>query len=224
MALGLHANTWQQLLSKRQQRQHQPTLLVGICGPSASGKSQLSDLLLKQNPSIACIAQDGYYHPSEQVADLPYRHDNPDSINFAALAASLRGVSQGQPVSVPVYDYVDHCVGGYTTLQPAPTVIVEGHLILANAELQELLDVSVWIDAHPDIRYARRLRRDVAERGRDEADVKWRFWDEAIPAHNAYMAACAEGCDVQIDNHEDHQLTHTAQALEQLFAALLQTP
>ena len=173
---------------------------VGIAGPSGSGKTTLARRIQAALPRYAPVlmAQDSYYTglprgcPPEQ-----YNFDAPSAVDLERMACDLMLLKAGEPARIPVYDFARHAREGRTAeVPPAPLVIAEGlHLFLQPA-LRALLDVKVFVDADDDIRFIRRLRRDVAERGRTMESVVEQYLNTVKPMHLDFVEPSKRYADI----------------------------
>lgn len=166
--------------------------IIGIAGGSGSGKTTLADRLCEHfGDSIARIAYDNYYRaqdtvPPELRADTNY--DHPDALEAELLVAHLCALTRGETVEMPIYDFARHTRAPQTqTLSPCPIVLVEGVLLFADKALREKLDLRVYVDTDADIRLARRIRRDVEQRGRTLSSVLSQYEQTVRPMHEAFV-------------------------------------
>ncbi|MCH8193995.1 MAG: uridine kinase, partial [Planctomycetes bacterium] len=146
-------------------------IVIGIAGASGSGKTLVAKRIVDHlGPDKAVIIQeDSYYQDLSDMA-RPERggmnFDHPDAFDHDLLAGQLRQLLEGESISQPIYDYRTHCRQRETmAVDPASVIILEGILIFTCAELRELMDIRVFVDTPLDICLARRLERDVTERG-----------------------------------------------------------
>jgi uridine kinase len=168
-------------------------LVCGICGGSGAGKTTLTHRLVTElGADETCVLGfDAYYR---DLSHLPFaersrqNYDHPDSLDHELFAHHLDQLRIGRDIEVPVYDFATHTVTGrFTRLEARPTVLVEGILLLTFAEIAERLDLTVFLDISEEIRLARRVRRDVVERGRDADDVRRQFAETVAPMHDLYV-------------------------------------
>jgi len=147
-------------------------LVIGIAGGSGSGKTTVVNEIIKRLPkdSVAVISQDSYYFdnghlPKEEKKLINF--DHPNSIEWGFLIKHLDEIKRGESVDIPIYSYITCSRADETvTVQPKKVVIVEGILVLTNAELRKRLDIIVYVDADGDDRLMRIIKRDMQERGR----------------------------------------------------------
>lgn len=168
------------------------TLIVGIAGGSGSGKTTLAKLLQKKlGDEAELLGQDHYY--IDQSAHFTgdgesVNFDHPDAIDFSLLAHHLRSLKFQKSVHVPRYDFKTHRrLSEGVLFEPKPVVIVDGILILSQPDVKKCLDFSVFIDAPEAVRFERRLKRDVTERGRTAEGVKKQFERQVKPMHDQFV-------------------------------------
>ncbi len=177
--------------------------LVGIAGGSASGKTtiikKLRDIF---QDDITLISHDYYYWPHddlslEERARLNY--DHPQSFETAKLIEDLLELKQGHAVDVPIYDFTLHTRKKETLrIESKPVILVEGILILENAELRELFDLKVFVDTDADERLLRRIVRDTKERGRSLESVLNQYITSVKPMHEEFVEPSKKYADVII--------------------------
>lgn len=179
--------------------------VVLLGGGTASGKSTVARHLATRLGADV-IGHDRYYKdaPGESADPLHTNFDHPDALETSLLLAHLRRILQGEPVELPIYDFAHHRRLPQTErLVPAPLVVVEGILVLASPELRELADLCVYVDAPDDVRLARRLMRDVQERGRAMVGVLRQYFDTVRPMHLRYVLPSRADADLVLDGEAD---------------------
>src|SRR4026207_73462 len=146
-------------------------MIIGICGGTGSGKTTVANRILESVSAseVVFIQQDSYYR---NLTDLPvdYRglanFDHPDALDNDLLVNHIRRLKSGEAIDLPLYDFRTHTrMHEARSVEPKPIVIVEGILIYADPRLLEQMDIKVFVDTPDDIRFIRRLRRDIAARG-----------------------------------------------------------
>lgn len=179
-----------------------PNLVIGIAGGSGSGKTTVADLIARElgQRRVAMLVQDNYYRDLAQLP-LPQRRqrnfDHPDSIDVELMAAHVRALKRGEPIRTPTYDFTTHTRTPKTVLvRPRPAVLVEGILVLACAELRDLMDVKLYIDTDDDIRFIRRLKRDTLERGRTMESVITQYLETVRPMHHEFVEKSKRWADL----------------------------
>ncbi len=177
---------------EREAQQVRP-VIIGVAGGSGSGKTTVvREIVRTLGPDhVTVIQHDSYYQdragvPSVERASINY--DHPDALETALLVEHVRTLLAGRPVRVPVYDFATHTRTSATVeVAPKRAVIVEGILVLADAELRALMDIKVFVDTDSDLRIIRRLERDVAERGRSMRSVVDQYLGTVRPMHLEFV-------------------------------------
>jgi uridine kinase len=177
-------------------------VVIGVAGGSGSGKTTVVRRIVESlgNDQVTVLEHDRYYRYRsdlrlEERAALNY--DHPDSLETDLMVRHLETLRSGKPVDVPVYDFARYARLAATDLaQPRRAVIVEGILIFTDAALRSMLDVKVFVDADDDIRFIRRLRRDVAERGRTMESVIEQYLTTVKPMHLDFVEPSKRYADI----------------------------
>jgi len=179
-------------------------MIIGICGGTGSGKTTVANRILEAVSAneVVFIQQDSYYR---NIKDLPldYRQvanfDHPDALDNDLLVNHVRRLKAGEPIDLPIYDFKTHTRMVETRLvEPKPIVIVEGILIFSEPRLLEQMDIKVFVDTPDDIRFMRRLRRDIAERGRTVESVIEQYLATVRPMHMQFVEPSKRYADVII--------------------------
>ncbi|HNC08467.1 MAG TPA: uridine kinase [Anaerolineales bacterium] len=179
-------------------------LVIGIAGGSGSGKTTVAQVILNRVGAdrIAYLQQDSYYKdlsklPPAQRDEINF--DHPNSLETELLIehiASLRGM---QPVHVPIYDFAtDRRTAETFTVMPQNVILVEGILIFVDADLRKMFDVKIFVDTDSDIRFIRRLHRDITERGRSTESVIKQYQTTVRPMHLEFVEPSKRYADVII--------------------------
>ncbi len=179
-------------------------MIIGICGGTASGKTIFAKKILELigADAIIYLEHDAYYLGLDELPP-PLRDeknfDHPDSLNNALFISHLRQLQARQPIERPIYDFTAHRRTSDTyRIQPKPVILVDGILIFAIEELRDLFDIKVFIDADPDIRLARRLQRDILERGRSPQSVIDQYLKTVRPMHRQFVEPAKRYADIII--------------------------
>lgn len=180
----------------------QRPFVIGVAGGTSSGKTTVSERLaeLAGPAAVALLKLDSYYvdspHlPLEQRAQLNY--DHPDAFDWALLNDHLAALAAGASVPVPVYDYVHHRRSDVVrTVEPARILVVDGILVLWEQSVRERFDLKVYVDTDADVRFIRRLERDVAERGRTLESIIHQYLTTVRPCHEQFIEPSKRYADV----------------------------
>lgn len=182
----------------------QPPLVIAIAGGSGSGKTTVANVILQRVGShrIAYLPHDAYYR---DLANLPLNQrievnfDHPDSLENDLLVQHVRQLKQWQAIEMPVYDFTHHTRTAQTIpVLPQRVIMVEGILIFAEPQLRELFDVKIFVDTDADIRFIRRLERDITERGRTTDSVVNQYLRTVRPMHLEFVEPSKRYADVII--------------------------
>ncbi|HEX3559693.1 MAG TPA: uridine kinase [Pyrinomonadaceae bacterium] len=179
-------------------------MIIGICGGTGSGKTTVANRILESvsKDEVIFLQQDSYYRNLDQMP-LDYRRianfDHPDAIDNDLLVEHVRALKAGAAVELPVYDFKTHTRRPETLhMEPRPIIIVEGILIYAEKRLLDEMDIKVYVDTPDDIRFIRRLRRDIAERGRTVESVIEQYVETVRPMHMQFVEPSKRFADVII--------------------------
>jgi uridine kinase len=177
---------------------------IGICGGTGSGKTTVANRILDSVSAneVVFIQQDSYYR---NLSDLPldYRglanFDHPDALDNDLLVHHVRKLRSGEGIDLPVYDFKTHTRMNETRrVESKPIVIVEGILIFSDPRLLEQMNIKVFVDTPDDIRFIRRLRRDIAERARTVESVIDQYLETVRPMHQQFVEPSKRYADVII--------------------------
>lgn len=179
-------------------------VIIGVAGGTGSGKTTVAMKILERvgTENIAYIPHDAYYRnlshlpPEERVR---VNFDHPDSLESELLIEHLKQLKAGQAAEIPVYDFTTHTRTAQTRrIGPALVILVEGILVFAEPALRELFDVKLYVDTDPDIRFIRRLQRDVHERGRSVEAVIQQYLTTVRPMHLEFVEPSKRYADIII--------------------------
>lgn len=185
--------------------------LIGIAGGTASGKSTLARRLARALGQERCatVSQDNYYRDLSQLsveARATVNFDHPESIDAQLFAQQLRALRAGEAVTAPRYDFAHHArISGGDVIEPRPVILVEGILVFVFPEVTDLLDVKIYVETPDDIRLARRVQRDIAERGRDVDGVLHQYLETVRPMHEQFGHLSRTQADLIVPGSGDNQ-------------------
>ncbi|HID64663.1 MAG TPA: uridine kinase [Anaerolineae bacterium] len=179
-------------------------IIIGVAGGTGSGKTTVSQAILDRvgRDRIAYIQHDSYYKdrshlPLEERAKINF--DHPDALETELLVQHLTELRAGRPVEVPVYDFTTHTrISQTQRVEPRRVVLVEGILIFADDALRDMMDVKIYVDTDADIRFIRRLERDITERGRTMRSVIDQYLSTVRPMHLEFVEPSKRYADVII--------------------------
>jgi len=196
-------------------------LLLGVAGGTGSGKTTVARRVLEDvgKTRIVLLEMDSYYRDIEWDTPedlLHHNFDHPSALDLELLVEHLEALRAGRPVDVPVYDFVRHRrTDEVRVMEPEPVVMLEGILVLALPEIRNLLDFKIYVDTDADIRFIRRLRRDLEERGRSADDVMRQYLQSVRPMHLEFVEPSKRWADVIIPEGGENTV-----ALEMVVARL----
>ena len=182
-------------------------LIIGIAGGTGSGKTTVVNQIVKELPEgeVTVISQDSYYKETTHLSydeRVKINFDHPRAIDFELLCTQLVQLRKGETIQQPVYSFVKHNrTSDVVITHPRKVVIVEGILILTHPEIRELFDIKIFVHADSDERLIRRLKRDIAERGRDLDEVLTRYQNTLKPMHQQFIEPTKEFADLIIPNN-----------------------
>ena len=183
--------------------------VIGITGGSGSGKSTIVRKISEVCPDFVFIPQDNYYRSAVFVNNsniTAYNFDHPDAFDMELLHSHLSALKHGEAIDMPKYDFVHHCRMKETIhLEPAPLVIVEGLMVLYDPDIRKLLDLKIYVDTPDDIRFIRRLLRDINERGRTLDSVVKQYLEVVRPGHASFIEPTKEYADLIIPEGGNNQ-------------------
>ncbi len=193
-------------------RSRRPPLVLGIAGGSGSGKSTIARAVLEALPNGrgVLLQQDHYYRAQ---AHLPaaererVNYDHPDALELDLLTTHLDALRTGGTILRPTYDFTIHDrLKEGVPIAPAPVIVVEGILVLADERLRSRFEVKLYVDTDPDIRLMRRIRRDLEHRGRTFAQVRKQYYESVRPMHVAFVEPSKRFADIIIPEGGQNQV------------------
>jgi uridine kinase len=199
--------------------------IIGISGPSGSGKSLIAQSLYHILPGNDkfILQEDAYY---KDLSDIPfdertrYNFDHPDAFDHSLLVRHLADLKQRKSIEHPVYDYTTHTRKGETRkIEPVRVIILEGIMIFAVPELRSLMDLKVYVDTPLDTCFIRRLRRDMEERGRSIDSVIQQYQATVRPMYFKYILPSKREADILVTN-DGENVDRINKIAEKIFAEM----
>ncbi|MBN2050683.1 MAG: uridine kinase [Spirochaetales bacterium] len=175
------------------------TRIIGISGGSGSGKTTIVQRIAEIVPDFVFVAQDYYYKSAEYVNNTritEFNFDHPEAFDSDLMYRHLKDLKAGRAIDMPQYDFVHHCRTDKTIhAEPKRLIIFEGILIFYDPRVRDLIDLKLYVDTPDDIRFIRRLKRDITERGRTVESVITQYMTFVRPGHYSFIEptkACAD--------------------------------
>jgi uridine kinase len=179
-------------------------VVVGVAGGTGSGKTTVADAIVARIGAgrIAFLQHDRYYRDlgvRDAAELLHHNFDHPNALETELLVAHLEQLKAGRSVELPVYDFTRHRRTGRTQrVEPSRVVLVEGILIFVEAALRRQFDIKIFVDTDADLRFIRRLRRDISERGRTVDSVVTQYLETVRPMHLEFVEPSKRWADLII--------------------------
>ncbi|MGI9470370.1 MAG: uridine kinase family protein [Rubripirellula sp.] len=188
-------------------------MIVGVAGGSAGGKTTLAQAMADEAGSATAtiLELDRFYHPKalspqERITNF----DEPRAIDFELLSSVMGQLNQRGQATVPVYDFSSHDRVGQEPFKATRLIVVEGILALWDDEIRSAFNYRIYVDAPDALRLERRITRDVAQRGRQEEDVRAQWLQTVLPMHRQYVEPTRSHADQVVDGRSDlHQVART---------------
>jgi uridine kinase len=210
--------------------------LVGIAGGSGSGKTTFAKKILQRvSPvengapqTVALLHQDSYYlatPPNHIKVHGESNFDHPDAFDWPLLREHLAKLKNGEKVDVPIYDFqTSRRTDRFETVGPAQAVLMEGIFTLWDSEIRDLYDVKVFLHVEADIRFIRRLHRDVRERGRTLDGIIRQYYDTVRPMHHEFLDPTRQYADIVVGEETDIAAEVLAARVRQMVSDLVLKP
>ena len=176
--------------------------VIGVAGGSGSGKSTVTrQVLASVGPDMASVLyQDDYYLDQSHMSPEERRktnYDHPQAFDWPLMVQHLQALRRGEAIEMPSYDFTqDNRASKTIHLKPAPVIVVEGLFALYDADLRKMMSLKIFVDTAPDVRFIRRLQRDMAERGRTAESVINQYMDTVRPMHKQFIEPTKRRADV----------------------------
>lgn len=178
-------------------------IVIGIAGGSGSGKTTLmKNLIARFGDNVTVLSHDNYYRPYDDLSieqRKAINWDHPDAFDTEMMIEHLRELKEGHAIECPNYDYTNYARCTETThLEPTKVILVEGILIFENKQLCSLMDIKIFVDTDADVRLIRRIRRDVAKRGRSLDSVLTQYLSTVKPMHEQFVEPSKKNADLVV--------------------------
>ncbi len=187
-------------------------IVIGVAGGSGSGKSTIVSYIMEslKYDDVMILRHDDYYKDQSHMSmedRIKTNYDHPFSLDNELLKSDLKTLLAGKSVQKPIYDFTVHTrKEEKETVVPAKVIIVEGILIFEDEGLRDLMDIKVYVETDPDLRFIRRLERDVHERGRTLESVVAQYLQTVKPMHYRFVSPSKRHADIIIPNHYKHSV------------------
>ena len=197
-------------------------LIVGVAGGTGAGKTTVTRAIMRAvgHERAAILPEDAYYREFANLSDAAraaINWDHPDTIEVELLLNHIHALASGKPIERPIYDFAAYARSPETVaVEPRPVLIVEGILLFVEPRLRNLFDVKVFVDTDADLRFIRRLLRDVRDRGRTVESVVNQYLATVRPMHVAFVEPSKRHADIIVPEGGENQV-----AIELLRSAIL---
>jgi len=176
--------------------------VIGVAGGSGSGKSTVTrEVLASIGPEMAAVVmQDDYYSDQSHMSPEERRktnYDHPQAFDWPLMVQQVQALCRGEAIEMPLYDFAaDNRSSKTIAVQPAPVIVVEGLFALFDADLRKMMSLKIFVDTAADVRFIRRLQRDISERGRSTESVIQQYLDTVRPMHKQFIEPTKRHADV----------------------------
>lgn len=187
-------------------------IIIGISGPSASGKSLLANTIVNELGSnqVAVISEDAYYKDNSHLPlqdRTKINYDHPDAFDHALLAQHLRALQQGESINIPVYSHSQHIrLPDVRHIDERRIIVLEGILLLADQTLRDLMDIRIFMSTPLDVCLLRRLKRDVVERQRSFESVVYQYETTVRPMYMQFIEPSSRYADLIVPRGGENRI------------------
>jgi len=179
-----------------------PPFVIGVAGGSGSGKSTVSKQVLASfgDDMVSVVMQDDYYRDQTDLTPEMRRkqnYDHLDAFDWPLLVQHVQALRNGETIAMPVYDFtISNRSSETITVKPAPVIVIEGLFALHDPDLRNMMSLKIFVDTAPDVRFIRRLQRDLAERARSVDSIVKQYMDTVRPMHKQFIEPTRRHADV----------------------------
>jgi len=176
--------------------------VIGVAGGSGSGKSTVTREVLASigTEKVTVVIQDDYYCDQSHMSPAERRktnYDHPEAFDWPLMVQHVQALRRGESIEMPTYDFAaDNRSSKTVTVQPAPVIVIEGLFALFDADLRKMMSLKIFVDTAADVRFIRRLQRDMAERGRSTESVINQYLETVRPMHKQFIEPTKRHADV----------------------------
>ncbi|MDN4035899.1 uridine kinase [Massilia sp. YIM B02443] len=176
--------------------------VIGVAGGSGSGKSTVSKQVLASfgDEMVSVVMQDDYYRDQTHLTLEERRkqnYDHPNAFDWPLLVQHIQALRNGETIQMPEYDFtVSNRTGKTIPVKPAPVIVIEGLFVLYDADLRDMMSLKIFVDTAPDVRFIRRMQRDITERGRTVESITNQYLDTVRPMHKQFIEPTKRHADV----------------------------
>jgi uridine kinase len=176
--------------------------VIGVAGGSGSGKSTVSQQVLDSFGAdmVSVVMQDDYYCDQSDLTPEVRRqqnYDHPQAFDWPLLIQHVQALRNGQVIEMPVYDFtIDNRSSSTISVKPAPVIVIEGLFALYNEDLRNMMSLKIFVDTASDVRFIRRMQRDVTERGRSLESIVAQYMETVRPMHKQFIEPTKRNADV----------------------------
>jgi len=176
--------------------------VIGVAGGSGSGKSTVSQQVLASfgAETVSVVMQDDYYRDQSHLTPEQRRkqnYDHPQAFDWPLLAQHVQSLRNGEAIEMPEYDFkISNRTGKTIPVKPAPVIVIEGLFVLYDADLRDMMSLKIFVDTAADVRFIRRMQRDITERGRSVESIIGQYMDTVRPMHKQFIEPTKRNADV----------------------------
>jgi len=176
--------------------------VIGVAGGSGSGKSTITQQVLASfgTDMVSVVMQDDYYRDQSDLTPEVRRkqnYDHPQAFDWPLLIQHVQALRNGETIPMPEYDFtIDNRSDKTILVKPAPVIVIEGLFALYDEQLRDMMSLKIFVDTAPDVRFIRRMQRDVAERGRSLESIVGQYLDTVRPMHKQFIEPTKRNADV----------------------------
>lgn len=186
------------------------TTIIGISGGSGSGKTTIVKRIAEVVEDFVFIPQDNYYKSADHSVSndniTSFNFDHPDAFDRELMIAHLKMLKKGKSINIPTYDFVNHRRAEKVIyIEPKPIIIFEGIMVFFDKKIRDLIDLKIYVDTPADIRFIRRMERDIVERGRTMESVIQQYLEVVRPGHMEFIEPTKAHADLIVPEGGNNQ-------------------